>query len=293
MPAPVLPRSGEPPEGPPWDLPMRETPFAFVDLEMTGLDSMKDRVLEICVERVLGDAVVARVETLVRPEDGALGNESVHGIGEADLATAPTFREVAPRVLEVLGGAVLVAHAAPYDVAFLCAELRRLDVHLDLGFHLDTLTLSRRVFGFPSHALGALAKTLKIDPGRAHRAGDDVRVLRGVWAALLTELRPETPRDLWHVKIGKRVARPGLIDALRDAMGHQDPVKIRYRPSGKRPVDFVFVVREVRTDLDPPRVLGYLLPSRGQKELRADRILSVDFDPTPPGAPPEPGRRSV
>ena len=29
-------------------------------------------------------------------------------------------------------------------------------------------------------------------------------------------------------------------------------------------------------DLDPPRVLGYLLPSRSRRELRADRILAIE-----------------
>ena len=36
------------------------------------------------------------------------------------------------------------------------------------------------------------------------------------------------------------------------------------------------MVTAVRTDLDPPQVLGYLLPSRSRRELRADRILALD-----------------
>ena len=43
-----------PPAGPPWDLPIAEAPLAFVDLEMTGLDAVHDRVVEVCVERVVG-----------------------------------------------------------------------------------------------------------------------------------------------------------------------------------------------------------------------------------------------
>ncbi|MBV9948547.1 MAG: hypothetical protein JOZ69_16980, partial [Myxococcales bacterium] len=43
-----------PPPGPPWDLPVTEAPLAFVDLEMTGLDVARDRVVEICAERVVG-----------------------------------------------------------------------------------------------------------------------------------------------------------------------------------------------------------------------------------------------
>ena len=36
-----------PPAGEPWDLPLAEAPLAFVDLEMTGLDASKDRVVEV------------------------------------------------------------------------------------------------------------------------------------------------------------------------------------------------------------------------------------------------------
>jgi hypothetical protein len=46
------------------------------------------------------------------------------------------------------------------------------------------------------------------------------------------------------------------------------------------------MVTDVRTDLDPPQVLGYLLPSRSRRELRADRILALDVPnaPNPPNA---------
>src|ERR1019366_2434049 len=39
--ADVTKPSAPPPPGPPWDLPVSETPLAFVDLEMTGLDVEK------------------------------------------------------------------------------------------------------------------------------------------------------------------------------------------------------------------------------------------------------------
>jgi DNA polymerase-3 subunit epsilon len=39
------------------------------------------------------------------------------------------------------------------------------------------------------------------------------------------------------------------------------------------------VLTLVRSDLDPPRVMGYQLPGRGRRELRADRILRVDPAP--------------
>jgi len=38
------------------------------------------------------------------------------------------------------------------------------------------------------------------------------------------------------------------------------------------------VVTAIELDLDPPRVIGYQLPGRGRRELRADRILRIETD---------------
>jgi DNA polymerase-3 subunit epsilon len=272
-----------PPPGPPWDGPIDAATIAFVDLEMTGLDSSSDRVIEVCVERVRGGVLEEQLCTLVRPDDGRFGNEHIHGISAADLAEAPTFGAIEGELSRLLSGAVLVAHGAKYDVAFLEAELSRLPRGsreekpplLGLGFHLDTLTLTRRVYGFKSHALAALAKELGIEVGRSHRAADDVRTLRRVFEAVVKELKPASLRDLWHVKIGKKIARPSVLDALEAAKVAASPVRVRYRPSGKAPVDLVLMVTAVQRELDPPQVLGYLLPGRGRRSLRADRILTV------------------
>lgn len=267
--------AGEPPAGAPWDEPLDRACVAFIDLEMTGLDARTDRVIEICIERMRGGVLEDTLATLVRPDDGRFGNEHIHGISVADLERAPTFGQVAGRVRELLGGAVLVAHGATYDVAFLQAEFARANEAIALTHHLDTLTLSRRVFGFKSHALGSLAQSLGIEVTQSHRASADVQTLRRIFERVVEQLKPQTLRDLWHVKVGKRVARPSIIEALREAQEAERPVVVRYRPSGKPPVDLVLMVTAVQWELDPPQVLGYLLPGRGRRELRADRILSV------------------
>jgi DNA polymerase-3 subunit epsilon len=53
------------------------------------------------------------------------------------------------------------------------------------------------------------------------------------------------------------------------------PARVLYRPSHKPPRTFDAILTLVRTDLDPPRVLGYSLPGRGRFDLRSDRILAI------------------
>ncbi len=271
----------EPPVGAPWDLPFAEAPFCFVDLEMTGLRPASDRVIEVCVQRVRGDRVEDALTSLVRPDCGTTGNVHVHGIGPEQVASAPTFAELAPTIERLLDGTVLVAHAAAWDVSFLEAELARAGRPRKIEHYLDTLTLSRRAFALPSHRLSALVAELGIPHENAHRAEADVLALRAVWSAIVRVLAPKTPRDLWHVRIGERHTRPELLEAALAALEGDTPVRVRYRPSHRAPEDLTMRVTAVRTDLDPPRVLGYLLPSRSRRELRADRILAIEAAESP------------
>jgi DNA polymerase-3 subunit epsilon len=281
------PSEQEPPSGSPWDDPLGEAALLFVDLEMTGLRPEVDRVLELCAERVQGGRLVDRISTLIRPEPPVHGNEHIHGISRDDVATAPGFSEVVEDVERLLDGAIVVAHGAPWDIAFLEAEFARAGRTRTVPFYIDTLTLSRRALALPSHALSALCKELRIDTGHAHRAGDDVRALRELFQHLIEVLAPKTARDLWHVRVGSRVARPDIVAKAVRAAELGAPVTIRYRAARRPPEELSFQITSVRTDLDPPHVLGYLLVTRSRRELRADRILAIEpssplsFKPSP------------
>ena len=191
-----------PPPGPPWDLPVGGAPLAFVDLEMTGLDLACDRVVEVCIERVVGGERVASLCALVNPGERVGGAKHVHGLDLAELAGAPPFARIASEVVSLLKGAIFVAHAAKWDARFLLAECGRAGVELHIEHWLDTLVLARRAFAFHSYSLGALCGELGIDPGRAHRAESDVRATRALFDRCVAILAPVSPRDLWEVRVG-------------------------------------------------------------------------------------------
>ena len=276
----VLSALPPPPPGPPWDLPLADAPLAFLDLEMTGLDAANDRVVEVCVDRVVGGRSVERVHSLVRPDVRMGGASHVHGLDEAALADAPRFADLADRVLGALDGAALVAHAAEWDASFLLAEMERAGKALVLTHWIDTLVLARRSFAFPSYSLDALCRELQIDRGRAHRADADVAAMRHVFDRCTAVLAPQSVRDLWEVKVAQRRARASIVSACEAAVEHGLPVQIVYRPSRKPPEPLLMVLTEVRSDLDLPRVIGYQLPGRGRRDLRADRILRVEPPPS-------------
>ena len=270
--------SAPPPESSSWDLPLAEAPLAFVDLEMTGLDAVNDRVVEVCIERVVGGVREDFVATLVKPSERAGGCAHVHGLDEAALADAPPFVDVAPAISRALEGAIFIAHGAIWDIRFMEAEMKRIGVPLKIAHYIDTLSLTRRAFALRGHSLEALCGHFGIDRGVAHRASHDVAALRAVFDRCVTALAPKTPRDLWEVRIAERHARPEIVQACTDAL--QRTVEIVYRPARKSAETMLVVVTAVRSDLDPPRVIGYQLPGRGRCELRADRILRVTPAPS-------------
>jgi DNA polymerase-3 subunit epsilon len=278
-------RPPPPPAGPPWDLPVSEAPLAFVDLEMTGLDAARDRVVEICVQRWVGEQKIDTVTSLVRPDERVGGAAHVHGLDAAALADAPAFGSIAADVVRVLEGAILVAHAAQWDVAFLEAEMTRAGVPFAVAHYLDTLVLARRSFALPSYSLDALCHSLQIERGRAHRAEADVTAMRGLWDKCIPILAPVSARDLWEVRVAERRAREAIVLACAAAVEHALPVLLTYRAARRAPEPMQMVITSIRSDLDPPRVMGYQLPGRGRRELRADRILRVEAIANDPGPP--------
>jgi DNA polymerase-3 subunit epsilon len=244
---------------------------------MTGLDVHNDRVIEVAILRTVGGTITDSLHSLVDP--CVSFPPGVHGLDAESLRGSPRFADIAERVVTILHGTIPVAHAASWDVGFLEAELGRTGRPDRFPFYLDTLTLARRTFAAKTHALGALADRLGIQRLDPHRALDDARVLSELFSRLLAELAPQTARDLWHVRVGQRHARPDVVTTCVVAAETAMTVSISYRPSHKPPRRMAAVVTQVRTDLDPPRVMGYALPGRGRFDLRADRILSVSPHP--------------
>lgn len=114
-----------------------ERPIVFFDLETTGTDPLRDRILEVCLLRInpLPTAIEAPRTWRVNP-DVRIPTEvtQIHGIRNEDVEVAPKFAEIAPEVVSVLDGADLGGFAITrMDVRMLQAELQRAGQALDLG----------------------------------------------------------------------------------------------------------------------------------------------------------------
>lgn len=149
--------------------------FAVVDLETTGFSTKTDRIVEVAVVHLdPNGTVTGSWETLVNPQRD-LGAQHTHGIRAADAAFAPRFAEIAPHLLELIDGRVLVAHNANFDLRFLRAELERAGPveHAALPSHLCTLELARELLVGAVRTLQDCCDAFDIVIGDAHRAAGD------------------------------------------------------------------------------------------------------------------------
>jgi DNA polymerase III epsilon subunit len=167
-----------------------EVPFAFLDVETTGLDpSQGDRICEIAVMKTVNGSVVGEFTTLVNPGRSIPQSAvSVHGITDLMVRRSPFFRDIAKELLTVIKDSVIVAHNAKFDIGFLSVELGNLRLPLPANNVIDTLGIARRYYTFPSNSLGQIAKYIGLPAESGHRALADVMTTRDVFQYFLTDL---------------------------------------------------------------------------------------------------------
>ena len=223
-------------------LPADRVPLAVLDFETTGLVAGKDdRIVEVGVVRIDpergGRWSETRFESLVNPERAIPGRVvKIHGITDSMVRTAPRFDAVAPELLSLLEGAVVVGHNVPFDLAFLLRECRRNGVAApELGPVIDTLQVSRHVFGFYRCNLVSLAERMGIAHRRAHTALGDAEttlfVLRKMLDALGAGGRIPTVGELAamvHTLRKGGAERIRMVDALKSAHSAQRDLVIDY-----------------------------------------------------------------
>lgn len=266
-----------PPNGPPWDLSLEETPWVFIDCEMTGVNPARDALIEIAAVRMRGSIEEASLTTLLRSEvESSPEAFATHGIGPEALVHAPDFSEVADELAMLVEGAVPVLHGAAMDRAFLNHAFETHGVGLRLEQVVDTVHLSRRAVLAQSYKLSSIAKTLGVAPRTWHRAREDVHAILGVFQRVTELLRPVSARDLWQVRAGVRL--PTMVrDSVREALERRDgrALALLVRQPGRSPRRVVG--RVIRWE-SPHLTLGLGATGRhrGVAMLRADRILRVE-----------------
>lgn len=148
--------------------------YVALDVETTGLNPARDKVLEIGAARIQGGKVCETYGTLINtgmPIPWRI--QELTGITD-EMQKAGKKTETAIReFVEFCGDLPVLGHNVQFDFGF----LKQTAVNHGLTFEkqaLDTLKIARRVLpDIPSRTLPAMCSHYQVDPGQSHRALDD------------------------------------------------------------------------------------------------------------------------
>jgi DNA polymerase III epsilon subunit family exonuclease len=266
--------------------PLLARPFAVVDFETTGLyPAMGDEICEVGLARVEKGEIVKEYSALVdpgRPLDPAAAQ--VSGITPEMLAGTPKFEALADEFLPLFEGAVIVAHNAEFDMAFLQYKLVRMQRQQLDNPVIDTLEMARAQDDSGPYTLGILANRLGIEGPHAHRALDDARMAARVLLHYLAEYHKRGQDELSRLpgfrnsyqfsiqgrERGEENSFQTVVESIRKAIESKTDLEISY-VGGKA---------ASRRRVTPWQIKGMNLRAwchlrKEERDFRLDRILEV------------------
>ena len=155
--------------------------YTALDLETTGLNPKKDKIIEIGAVKVREGRIMDSFQCFVNPWR-KLGEETrlLTGIDDGMLQDAPGIEEVLEPLIDFIGEDVLVGHRILFDYSF----VKKAAVNRSLVFEkegIDTLKLARKLLpDLESRKLGDLCNYYGI-AHRAHRALADAEASSGLY----------------------------------------------------------------------------------------------------------------
>jgi DNA polymerase-3 subunit epsilon len=110
-------------------------PLAIFDIEATGLNISKDRIVEIAIIKVHPSRLEETFTTRINPEMEIPAEVTeIHGISQEEIKDSPTFEEIAPRLIEFIGDADLAGYNSnKFDIPMLAEEFLRVNISFDLA----------------------------------------------------------------------------------------------------------------------------------------------------------------
>lgn len=166
-----------------------------LDVETSGLSSTRDRLLAVGWVPVDGTRIdLSGARRRVVRQDDPGDTVTIHGLTHDDLHAGQPCAEVLAELRSALDGRVLLAHHAPFDLAFLNAAFRALGEQPVRPPIICTLDLQRRLVGrhgeVPQDALRLWSARNRygLAPTKAHDALADALACAELYLAQVAEL---------------------------------------------------------------------------------------------------------
>ena len=152
----------------------------FVALDFETADQGRDSACSIALVRVEGRTIVRREHHLIRPPRRTFLFTSINGIGWSQVADAPSFAELWPRLAACLDGAQFIAaHNASFDAGVLRACCEQAGLRPPAQPFVCTVQVARQAWNLRPTKLPDVCRHLGL-PLRHHDALSDAEACAGI-----------------------------------------------------------------------------------------------------------------
>ncbi|MBT1003155.1 exonuclease [Paenarthrobacter sp. DKR-5] len=156
--------------------------FTAIDFETAN--GFRGSPCSVGLSKVRDGRIVEEGYWLMRPPAGydrfEARNIDIHGITPDDVASHPRFGDVFPEIGGFIGGDVLVAHNAAFDLGVIRSALEVSDMAGPAYDYACTVVLSRRSYSLPSYSLPFVAEAAGVPLMNHHDAVEDARACAGI-----------------------------------------------------------------------------------------------------------------
>ena len=171
---------------------MADKVYAVVDLETTGTQRHAgNKIIQFGCAIIENGTITENISLSINPER-TIPREilALTGLKPSELASAPTFDEVAPTLRELLADKIFIAHNVNFDLPFLNEAFVEVGLDPIDPIAIDTVELAQIMLPqAASYRLKDLSTFLNINHEHPHQSSSDAIATSKIFIILLNQLK--------------------------------------------------------------------------------------------------------
>jgi DNA polymerase-3 subunit epsilon len=193
--------------------------FTAIDFETAN--GFRGSPCAVGLSKVRGGVVVEEASWLMRPPEKHdrfdYHNVRIHGIRPEDVAGLPRFGELFPEIGAFIGGDVLAAHNAAFDLGVIRSALEVSGLAGPAYDYVCTVMLSRRCYSLVSNSLPYAAEEAGVPLVNHHDAAEDARACAGILVDIARRNGAGSIAEL-YLSLGLAIPHQPAFDPNRDGL---------------------------------------------------------------------------
>ena len=182
--------------------------YTYVALDVETANQYRNSLCAIGLVKFVDGEITDKFYTLINPEQEFRGiNIGIHGIHPDDVINAPTFPEVRKQIIDFIGGNIVVAHSAQFDMSVLKNVYEKYHLPIDNITFICSMLIAREAFPeLKNHKLDTVSNSLSIELDH-HNALSDAQAS----GLIISHLMKTYSFDSLDVLMRHFGAKPGVV----------------------------------------------------------------------------------